>query len=62
MPPLVQSNPYLADSTKRRAMLMRSVIESSAFEGIERKSLMLGQRRRAKARPIASATKRVRGK
>ena len=34
MPNVTEVNKYLMDKRKREAMIMRSVIESSAFEGI----------------------------
>ena len=32
--PLITTNPYLADPVKRRAMFVRTVISSSAIEGV----------------------------
>ena len=63
MPPLIRSNRYLANRASRRAMLVRSVLDSSAFEGATGLAKVLSQRspRSRKARSIASAKKRVKG-
>lgn len=33
-PPLIKTNPYLADPAKRRAVFVMTVISSSAIEGV----------------------------
>ena len=56
---LIESNPYVADPVKRRAMLVRSVLDSSRFEGIKGVARVLAQGPSGKTRAKASTSKRV---
>ncbi|MDO8446671.1 MAG: hypothetical protein Q7T53_11320 [Deltaproteobacteria bacterium] len=57
---LIETNPYLKDPVKREAMLNRSVISSSAIEGIHASALKaLGvSKKRKTALPATSPLKR----
>ena len=55
MKPLIETNPYLADPAKSDAMLRRSVLGSSHFEGIRGVKLRPAKSSRRKAAAKKSA-------
>ena len=63
MPPLIKTNPYLATSKARRDMLLRSAMDSSAFEGARglKGGAAHGAGLCAKARSSASVKRRGKG-
>jgi hypothetical protein len=63
MPPLIKTNAYLSKPAARRAMLRRSALDSSVFEGARGLERGATQRRpvSSKARSMASAKRRASG-
>ena len=59
MASLIDFNPHIADPAKRRAMLVRSVLDSSCFEGIRGVARVLAPPRSGKTRLKASARKQA---